>query len=118
MLKMNVLEDKADKGKASGTRFSQIGIVGWKEKSPELAFALEQIARWAALHPQVKFCVLENLKELVGKPLKVVSRNVLSKSDLLLAVGGDGTVLSAAHMALGHKIPILGVNAGRVGFLA
>ena len=42
----------------------------------------------------------------------------MQKMDLLIAVGGDGTVLTAAHIALGHDIPILGVNAGRVGFLA
>ncbi|SHL05596.1 NAD(+)/NADH kinase [Fibrobacter sp. UWEL] len=98
--------------------FKQIGIIGWKEKSPELAFALEQIIQWATEHPQVKFCVLENLKEQVKAPIKVVKEPTLLKSDLLLAVGGDGTVLSAAHLALGHKIPILGVNAGHVGFLA
>ncbi len=98
--------------------FKQIGIIGWKEKSPELAFALDQIIQWATEHPQVKFCVLENLKEQVKAPIKVVKEPTLLKSDLLLAVGGDGTVLSAAHLALGHKIPILGVNAGHVGFLA
>lgn len=99
-------------------RFKKIGIIGWKDKSPDLALALEKISEWAAAHSQVTFCVLENLKELAKKPIKVVKESVLCKVDLLLAIGGDGTVLSAAHMALGHDIPILGVNAGRVGFLA
>ena len=98
--------------------FNKIGIVGWKDKSPDLALALEKIAEWAASHPQVSFCVLDNLKELVKKPIKVVKESQLCKTDLLLAIGGDGTVLSAAHIALGHAIPILGVNAGHVGFLA
>lgn len=99
-------------------RFKKIGIIGWKDKSPDLALALEKISEWAAAHSQVTFCVLENLKELAKKPIKVVKESALCKVDLLLAIGGDGTVLSAAHMALGHDIPILGVNAGRVGFLA
>lgn len=98
--------------------FKTIGIIAWKDKSPELALALTQIHEWANAHPQVKFCALENLKDLVSAPVKVVTEKAILKSDLLLAVGGDGTVLSAAHMALGHDIPILGVNAGRVGFLA
>ena len=98
--------------------FQTIGIVGWKDKSPDLALALDMISKWAVEHPQVTFCVLDNLKELVRKPIKVVKEAVLCKSDLLMAIGGDGTVLSAAHMALGHDTPILGVNAGRVGFLA
>ncbi len=98
--------------------FRTIGIVGWKDKSPDLALALDVISTWATAHPQVTFCVLENLKEIARKPIKVVKETALCKSDLLLAIGGDGTVLSAAHLALGHDTPILGVNAGRVGFLA
>ncbi|MBR4559429.1 MAG: NAD(+)/NADH kinase [Fibrobacter sp.] len=104
--------------KKGDIRFRTIGIVGWKDKNPDLALALDMISKWADEHPQVTFCVLENLKELVRKPIKVVKESALCKSDLLLAIGGDGTVLSAAHMALGHDTPILGVNAGRVGFLA
>ena len=99
-------------------QFRTIGIVGWKDKNPDLALALDVISKWAVEHPQVTFCVLNNLKDLVRKPIKIVKESELCKSDLLLAIGGDGTVLSAAHMALGHDTPILGVNAGRVGFLA
>ena len=99
-------------------KFSKIGIVGFKDRSADLARALDQIALWAQVHPQVEFCALSNLRELAKKPIRIVKESALSQMDLLLAIGGDGTVLSAAHMALGHKIPILGVNAGRVGFLA
>jgi NAD+ kinase len=99
-------------------KFSKIGIVGFKDRSVDLARALDQIALWAQVHPQVEFCALSNLRELAKKPIRIVKESALSRMDLLLAIGGDGTVLSAAHMALGHKIPILGVNAGRVGFLA
>lgn len=98
--------------------FSNIGIVGFKDKSADLACALDHIAAWAWDHPQVKFSALDSLKELAKKPIRVVKESALKKMDLLLAIGGDGTVLTAAHMALGHNIPILGVNAGRVGFLA
>lgn len=38
--------------------------------------------------------------------------------DLVVAVGGDGTVLEASHLSREHDIPLLGVNAGNVGFLA
>ena len=98
--------------------FSNIGIVGFKDKSTDLACALKQITAWALEHPQVKFCALDSLKELVKQPIRVVKESALQKTDLLMAIGGDGTVLTAAHIALGHDIPILGVNAGRVGFLA
>jgi NAD+ kinase len=37
--------------------------------------------------------------------------------DLLIAVGGDGTMLRAGHLCAPHNIPVLGVNKGRLGFL-
>lgn len=98
--------------------FKNIGIVGFKDKSADLALALETICMWAKLHSQVTFVALDNLRELAKKPIRLVKESSLRKCDLLLAIGGDGTVLTAAHIALGYGIPILGVNAGRVGFLA
>ena len=38
--------------------------------------------------------------------------------DLAIAIGGDGTMLKAAHLACLHEIPLLGINRGRLGFLA
>ena len=39
-------------------------------------------------------------------------------SDILLSVGGDGTFLSSSTLVAGSDIPVLGVNAGRLGFLS
>ncbi len=41
----------------------------------------------------------------------------LAHADLLVTVGGDGTLLRGVHYALPLDIPILGVNTGRLGFL-
>ena len=38
--------------------------------------------------------------------------------DLVISVGGDGTLLRAARIADGARVPLLGVNVGRLGFLA
>ncbi len=37
--------------------------------------------------------------------------------DLLIAVGGDGTMLRAGHLCAPHDIPVMGINKGRLGFL-
>jgi NAD+ kinase len=41
----------------------------------------------------------------------------LADADLLICLGGDGSVLRHNHRAVNHGIPILGVNLGRLGFL-
>ena len=38
--------------------------------------------------------------------------------DLVISVGGDGTLLSVAKMMMGSDVPIMGVNVGKLGFLA
>jgi NAD+ kinase len=40
------------------------------------------------------------------------------RPDVVIAVGGDGTVLAAAQRALAHDVPVLGFNLGTMGFLA
>lgn len=42
----------------------------------------------------------------------------LAPADLLIAIGGDGTVLNLARRSMEHQIPIIGVNFGDKGFLA
>ena len=51
-------------------------------------------------------------------PQKRPRRKPVFEADLIIAAGGDGTVLAAAHYARGRGVPILGFNVGHVGFLA
>ena len=39
-------------------------------------------------------------------------------ANLLIAIGGDGTMLNAALLVAGSTTPVLGINSGRLGFLA
>ena len=43
---------------------------------------------------------------------------VLSGSDLIITIGGDGTILRGVHAAAPRGVPVLGVNMGRVGFMS
>lgn len=47
-----------------------------------------------------------------------ITDDVLPQVEIAIVLGGDGTMLRAAEAVRGTKIPLLGVNLGRVGFLA
>ncbi len=49
---------------------------------------------------------------------RVQEQEIAGLADLIVAVGGDGTMLYAAGLAWEHDVPLLGVNRGRLGFLA
>jgi NAD+ kinase len=59
-------------------------------------------------------------KELIKKEYKTFSSHLEldSSFDMLISIGGDGTILRAATLVRNSGIPILGINAGRLGFLA
>jgi len=40
-----------------------------------------------------------------------------TRAELIIAIGGDGTLLYAARLVAGHAVPLLGINRGRLGFL-
>ena len=42
----------------------------------------------------------------------------LKRADVILTIGGDGTILHEANLSLRYAKPILGINLGRCGFLA
>ncbi len=45
-------------------------------------------------------------------------KEIYEKSDLIISIGGDGTMLTTAYRALSYDIPVLGLNLGKLGFLA
>lgn len=50
--------------------------------------------------------------------LPIFSKELICKNcDLLIVVGGDGSMLNAAHIAIKYGLPVLGINRGRLGFL-
>ncbi|MBP9194804.1 MAG: NAD kinase [Saprospiraceae bacterium] len=61
----------------------------------------------AMVRPGVEFTLVNNAEELSG-----------FSPDFILSLGGDGTILKAATLACKPKIPLLGINLGRLGFLS
>jgi len=59
-------------------------------------------------------------KKIVAKEYQTFSSytELNNSFDMLISIGGDGTILRAATLVRDSGIPILGVNAGRLGFLA
>jgi NAD+ kinase len=61
-------------------------------------------------------CIEFNQSTYISK--STISKNDINKCDLIVTIGGDGTLLSAARMFSNYDIPLVGVNLGRIGFLA
>ncbi len=68
----------------------------------------------------VRMRVAEEL--VVDFPAGLVQRipesELASEADLVIAVGGDGTMLYACQLVARHGVPVVGINRGRLGFLA
>lgn len=90
----------------------RIGIVG-NTRYADLRGALAETARLAKAHGW-SLAGSDALAELSPVPLLPFDPTQL---DLLLTLGGDGTLLRGARQLDRHEVPILGVNFGRVGFL-
>ena len=56
------------------------------------------------------------ISKLIGSSIPVKKEKV--KYDILISIGGDGTILSAIRSEYKNEKPILGIHAGKLGFLA
>ncbi len=68
----------------------------------------------------IEIVVIDNVKgafEFEGAVF-LTADEAVSSCDVLVAVGGDGTIIHSAHIAAVYDKPILGINAGHLGFLA
>ena len=58
------------------------------------------------------------LQHLAARNIEILDQEAVGDADLVVAIGGDGTMLFASRLASEFTTPILGVNRGRLGFLA
>lgn len=60
----------------------------------------------------------DKLKIEIDKDFLSDDKEIYEKSDLIISIGGDGTMLTTAYHALTYDKPVLGLNLGKLGFLA
>ena len=92
-----------------------VGILT-KPKFPEVTSTLHDVVTW--LQARSIDVILDTTSAiLLGEQGGYQKSQLASNADVLLVLGGDGTMLSAARLARERSIPILGVNMGGLGFL-
>ncbi len=96
-------------------RSKSVGILT-KPKLPEDKSTLHDVVTW--LRARSIDVILDTTSaSLLGEQGGYQKTQLASKADVLLVLGGDGTMLNAARLAEERSIPILGVNMGGLGFL-
>jgi NAD+ kinase len=99
-------------------KFNKVGLVA-RMGSPPILESLKRVELF--LRSQSAQVILEDLAAgMLGETdLQVCSQAELGLNcDLVIAVGGDGIILGAARTLAPFGIPLLGINRGRLGFLA
>jgi NAD+ kinase len=92
-------------------------------RKPELEEALDFLVQWAQQHGVtllMPVSIRERFPRLDGEPAVELrsEAEVAGTCDVLVAMGGDGTILAALRWAGERGLPVLGVNLGSLGFLA
>lgn len=92
-------------------------------RKPELEEALRTLLDWASGRPDeilISDRVAERFEDLPrSKNVHLQPEEELARqAELILAMGGDGTILAALRHAADRELPVLGVNLGSLGFLA
>ncbi len=99
-------------------RFSTIAVLG-RAGDPEIVTTLKSLL--AHLDPRgVRTLVDAALAPLIDGEISahfVEHAQISTQADLVIAVGGDGTLLNAVHIFTSRPIPLVGINLGRIGFL-
>jgi NAD+ kinase len=99
----------------------RIGIIA-KQNKPEVIALVRNLVEWLRLK-KIEIYLEPDLKDLfspslLGSHLNSVERgDIPAHVEMMVVLGGDGTLLSVARLVGDRGVPILGVNLGGLGFL-
>jgi len=98
-------------------KLKNIGLV-INPKRPLAAVVLPELIDWLRRHELQFTCYFTSQPEnAMATICPTATSEELHHTDMVMALGGDGTLLTAARLIGGRHIPILGINVGSLGFL-
>ena len=98
--------------------FHKIGLFA-KHTSKTVADTLERLIQFLTNRDYAIVIETQSASLLAKNPYPTKDRETLgSDCDLVIVVGGDGSLLNAARAVVSYQVPVLGINRGRLGFLA
>jgi NAD+ kinase len=93
-----------------------VGVVLHPQR--DSAEAVNAILDWAERRTIEVLGIVSEISRLRCAAVGVTSQELGRRSDLIVSLGGDGTMLRAMRLADQQRAPVLGVNLGKLGFLA
>lgn len=94
---------------------ARIGVIT-KPNEPRAEALAHRIAEWAASH-EINLFVNDRVKEAPPGAFRASAREIADHCDLLIVLGGDGTMIATARLVGGRGTPVIGVNLGTLGYL-
>ena len=105
----------------NGRKINSLGIWGNTDK-PKFWQLLDPLIKWANQNKIETFIttrIKDKTKEVLPENIRIIEKaDDFLKTDFLIAMGGDGTILSAARAVGSRGTPIFGVHLGELGFMA
>src|SRR5438105_11069611 len=93
-----------------------VGMVLHPER--DCSGAVRSILDWAARRNIEVLGIDTEMRRIACTAEAVSAEELRKRADLVVSLGGDGTMLRAMRLADGGRSPVLGVNLGKLGFLA
>lgn len=93
-----------------------VGLVLHPERESKVA--IDTIVSWAAERNGIVLGLPDEVGRIDCRAIPASAESMVERSDLVVSLGGDGTMLRSMRLVAGRATPVLGVNLGRLGFLA